>query len=105
MARNSGLNPSRTHGHISSCPWPSPPASCLVDLAIPPHDALEWPPLLRRGRVDAEAGSSMSGVYPHFRASYTHEELVEYFLLTPADLERVGWGFSFSLKTRPGYRS
>lgn len=31
----------------------------------------------------------MSEVYPHFRASYTHEELVESFLLTPADLELV----------------
>ncbi len=31
----------------------------------------------------------MSGVYPHFRASYTHDELVEFFLLTPADLELV----------------
>jgi hypothetical protein len=28
----------------------------------------------------------MSGAYPHFKLSYTHEELVEHFLLTPADL-------------------
>lgn len=31
----------------------------------------------------------MSGTHPHFRASYTHEELVESFLFTPADLELV----------------
>jgi len=31
----------------------------------------------------------MSGVYPHFKPSYTHEELVEYFLLTPAHLQLV----------------
>lgn len=31
----------------------------------------------------------MSESYPHFRESYTHEELVESFLLTPADLELV----------------
>ena len=31
----------------------------------------------------------MSGAYPHFKSSYTHEELVEHFLLTPADLQLV----------------
>jgi hypothetical protein len=31
----------------------------------------------------------MSGAYPHFKLSYTHEELVEHFLLTPADLQLV----------------
>jgi hypothetical protein len=31
----------------------------------------------------------MSGAYPHFKTSYTHEELVEHFLLTPADLQLV----------------
>lgn len=31
----------------------------------------------------------MSGVYPHIKPSYTHEELVEHFLLTPADLQLV----------------
>jgi integrase/recombinase XerD len=31
----------------------------------------------------------MSGAYPQFKTSYTHEELVEYFLLTPADLQLV----------------
>src|SRR5207249_1434102 len=31
----------------------------------------------------------MSGAYPHFKASYTHEELVEHFLGTPADLELI----------------
>jgi hypothetical protein len=25
----------------------------------------------------------MTGAYPHFKPSYTHEELVEHFLLTP----------------------
>jgi hypothetical protein len=29
---------------------------------------------------------SMSKAYPHFKPSYAHEELVEHFLLTPADL-------------------
>jgi hypothetical protein len=29
----------------------------------------------------------MSGAYPHFKPSYTHEELVEHFLPTPADLQ------------------
>jgi hypothetical protein len=29
----------------------------------------------------------MSGAYPHFKPCYTHEELVEHFLLTPADLQ------------------
>jgi hypothetical protein len=33
--------------------------------------------------------SRMSGAYPHFKLSYTHEELVEHFLLTPADLQLV----------------
>jgi hypothetical protein len=28
----------------------------------------------------------MSSAYPHFKPCYTHEELVEHFLLTPADL-------------------
>ena len=27
--------------------------------------------------------------YPHFQASYSHEQLVEHFLLTPADLQLV----------------
>ena len=31
----------------------------------------------------------MSSAYPHFNPSYTHEELVEHFLLTPADLQLV----------------
>ena len=31
----------------------------------------------------------MSGAYPHFKPCYTHEELVEHFLLTPADLQLV----------------
>ena len=31
----------------------------------------------------------MSGAYPQFKPSYTHEELVEHFLLTPADLQLV----------------
>jgi Tn3 transposase DDE domain/Domain of unknown function (DUF4158) len=31
----------------------------------------------------------MSGVYPHFTVSYSHDELVEHFLLTPADLQLV----------------
>jgi hypothetical protein len=28
----------------------------------------------------------MSGAYPHFQPSYSHDALVEHFLLTPADL-------------------
>ncbi len=35
----------------------------------------------------------MSGCYPVFRSSYSHEELVEHFLLTPVEL-------SLSLKCR-----
>ena len=31
----------------------------------------------------------MSGTYPDFQSSYTHEEMVEHFLLTPADLSLV----------------
>ena len=31
----------------------------------------------------------MSGAYPQFKTSYAHEELVEHFLLTPADLQLV----------------
>jgi Domain of unknown function (DUF4158) len=31
----------------------------------------------------------MSGVYPYFKPCYTHEELVEHFLLTPTDLQLV----------------
>lgn len=31
----------------------------------------------------------MSGVYPYFKPCYKHEELVEHFLLTPADLQLV----------------
>lgn len=31
----------------------------------------------------------MSGAYPHFKSCYTHEELVEHFLLTPAELQLV----------------
>ena len=31
----------------------------------------------------------MSGAYPHFKSCYTHEELVEHFLLTTADLQLV----------------
>jgi hypothetical protein len=27
----------------------------------------------------------MTGDYPRFKASYTHEELVEHFLLSPAE--------------------
>jgi hypothetical protein len=33
--------------------------------------------------------ASMSGAYPHFQSSYSHEELVEHFLLTPTDLQLV----------------
>jgi len=31
----------------------------------------------------------MSGAYLHFKSCYTHEELVEHFLLTPAELQLV----------------
>jgi hypothetical protein len=31
----------------------------------------------------------MSGAYPHCQSSYSHDELVEHFLLTPADLPLV----------------
>jgi Domain of unknown function (DUF4158) len=31
----------------------------------------------------------MSRAYPHFKSCYTHEELVEHFLLTTADLQLV----------------
>jgi hypothetical protein len=31
----------------------------------------------------------MSGAYPHFKSCYTHEELVEHFLLTLADPQLV----------------
>jgi Domain of unknown function (DUF4158) len=31
----------------------------------------------------------MSGTYPSFKSSYSHDELVEHFLLTPADLQLV----------------
>jgi hypothetical protein len=31
----------------------------------------------------------MSGAYSHFKPSYTHEEMVEHFLVTPADLQLV----------------
>ena len=31
----------------------------------------------------------MSGAYPHFKPCYKHEEPVEHFLLTPADLQLV----------------
>ena len=31
----------------------------------------------------------MSGFYPSFKRSYSHEELVEHFLLTPADVQLV----------------
>ena len=31
----------------------------------------------------------MSGTYPDFQSSYTLEEMVEHFLLTPADLTLV----------------
>jgi hypothetical protein len=31
----------------------------------------------------------MKGDYPHFRASYSHEELVEHFLLTPAEHQLI----------------
>jgi Domain of unknown function (DUF4158) len=31
----------------------------------------------------------MSSAYPYFKPSYTHEELIEHFLLTPADLQLV----------------
>jgi Domain of unknown function (DUF4158) len=33
--------------------------------------------------------ASMSGAYPHFQPSYSHDELVEHFLLTPVDLQLV----------------
>jgi hypothetical protein len=31
----------------------------------------------------------MKGDYPCFRASYSHEELVEHFLLTPAERQFI----------------
>jgi hypothetical protein len=31
----------------------------------------------------------MSGAYPHYKLCYTHEQLVEHFSLTPADLQLV----------------
>ena len=31
----------------------------------------------------------MVKAYPHFRSSYSHEEMVEHFLLTPAELQLV----------------
>lgn len=31
----------------------------------------------------------MTKVYPQFRSSYSHEEMVEHFLLTPAELQLV----------------
>ena len=31
----------------------------------------------------------MSKAYPHFKPSYSHDELVEHFLLTPAELQFV----------------
>jgi len=31
----------------------------------------------------------MAKVYPQFRSSYSHEEMVEHFLLTPAELQLV----------------
>jgi Domain of unknown function (DUF4158) len=43
---------------------------------------------LRRGGIKTRGGDhTMSGAYPHFKPSCTHEELVEHFLLTPADLQ------------------
>jgi hypothetical protein len=45
---------------------------------------------LRRGGIKTRGGDhTMSGAYPHFKPSYTHEELVEHFLLTPAELQLV----------------
>ena len=51
----------------------------------------------------------MSGTYPDFQSSYTHEEMVEHFLLTPADLSLVfacrghvnRCGMALLLKTLP----
>jgi Domain of unknown function (DUF4158) len=37
----------------------------------------------------ATGSLSMSKAYPHFKPSYPHDELVEHFLLTPADLQFV----------------
>jgi hypothetical protein len=31
----------------------------------------------------------MANAYPQFRSSYSHEEMVEHFLLTPAELQLV----------------
>ena len=55
----------------------------------------------------------MSGVYPYFKPRYTHEELVEHFLLTPADLQlvltcrgdanRCGMAFQLKALTYLGY--
>jgi hypothetical protein len=55
----------------------------------------------------------MSGVYPYFKPCYTHEELVEHFLLTPADLQlaltcrgdanRCGMAFLLKALTYLGY--
>jgi uncharacterized protein DUF4158 len=45
---------------------------------------------VRRGAIKTKGGDHpMSGAYPHFKPCYTHEELVEHFLLTPADLQLV----------------
>jgi Domain of unknown function (DUF4158) len=51
----------------------------------------------------------MSGTDPDFQSSYTHEEMVEHFLLTPADLSLVFacrghvncCGMALPLKTLP----
>ena len=51
----------------------------------------------------------MSRTYPDFQSSYTHEEMVEHFLLTPADLSLVfacrghvnRCGMALLLKTLP----
>jgi hypothetical protein len=43
-----------------------------------------------RDAINTRGGNElMSSAYPHFKSSYTHEELVEHFLLTPADLQLV----------------
>jgi hypothetical protein len=46
--------------------------------------------LLRAGENRAsEDGLAVAKAYPQFRASYSQEEMVEHFLLTPAELQLV----------------
>ena len=39
--------------------------------------------------VNQRGGRPMANAYPQFRSSYSHEEMVEHFLLTPAELQLV----------------